>query len=117
MSRAATEDTPTHTAARRVSTRALVVVGLVVSLLVAGVVSFYASADPDGLEYVAEQVGFIDTAQDSAVADSPLADYGTAGVEDERLSVGLAGGVGVVVTGLVAFGLVWLLRRRGPGRD
>jgi cobalt/nickel transport protein len=101
----------------RVSTRALVVVGLVVSLLVAAVVSFYASAQPDGLEYVAEQVGFIDRAEDSAVAGSPLADYGTAGVEDERLSVGLAGLVGVAVTGAVAFALMWLLRRRGADRD
>ena len=108
MSRATSDHAPADTTPRRVSTRALVVIGVLVSLLVAGVASFYASANPDGLEYVAEQVGFIDTAEDSAVADSPLADYGTSGVEDERLSVGLAG--------LVAFALVWVLRRRGPGR-
>ncbi len=117
MSRSATNHAPADPTARRMSTRALAVTGVLVSLLVAGVLSFYASANPDGLEYVAEQVGFSDTAEDSAVADSPLADYGTSGVEDERLSVGLAGVVGVVVTGLVAFGLVWLLRRRGPERD
>jgi cobalt/nickel transport protein len=116
MSRAATQTTPTSDR-RRVSTRALVVAGLVVSLLVAAVLSFYASASPDGLEHVAEQVGFIETAEDSAVADSPLADYGTAGIEDERLSVGVAGVVGVLVTGLVAFALVWVLRRRGPEQD
>lgn len=117
MSRTSTDPSPADTAPRRMSTRSLVVIGLLVSLLVAGVVSFYASANPDGLEYVAEQVGFIETAQDSAVADSPLADYGAAGVEDERLSVGLAGLVGVAVTGIIAFALVWLLRRRGPEQD
>lgn len=98
---------------RRVSSRALVVTGLLLSLLVAGVVSFYASASPDGLEYVAERVGFLDAAEDSAASESPLADYGVAGVEDSRLSGGLAGVIGVVVTAVIAFSLMWLLRRRG----
>ncbi len=98
---------------KRISTKALVLTGLAVCLLVAGVVSFYASSHPDGLEYVAAQVGFADTAADSAAAGSPLADYGTAGVGDERLSGGLAGVLGVAVTAAIAFTLMWLLRRRG----
>ena len=87
---------------------------LLVSLLVAGVASYYASAHPDGLEYVAEQTGFIDSAEDSATADSPLADYSTKGVEDQRLSVGIAGVVGVLVMLVLSTGLFWVLRRRGP---
>ncbi|MCD6640428.1 MAG: PDGLE domain-containing protein [Nocardioides sp.] len=98
----------------RVSRRTVLVVGLLVSLLVAGVVSFYASSHPDGLEYVAEKAGFLDTARDSAAADSPLADYSVRGVEDERLSVGLSGVVGVVVMAVLSTGLFWLLRRREP---
>ncbi len=101
---------------RRISGRALVVTGLVLSLLVAGVLSFYASASPDGLEYVAERVGFLDAAKDSAATGSPLADYGVAGVEDSRLSGGLAGVIGVAVTAVIAFSLMWLLRRRGTSR-
>lgn len=101
----------------RPSSRVLIVTGLVLSLLIAGVISFYASGNPDGLEYVAEEVGFMDTAEDSAVADSPLADYGVAGVEDSRLSGGLAGVIGVAATALIAFTLMWLVRRRGTGRD
>ncbi|SET65029.1 PDGLE domain-containing protein [Geodermatophilus poikilotrophus] len=89
------------------------VAGLAVALLVAGVVSWYASASPDGLEWAAEQAGFLDTAEDSAVAASPLADYGVSGVGSERLSGGLAGVVGVLVTLLLAGGLALLLRRRG----
>ena len=39
-------------------------------------VSFYASAHPDGLEYVAEQTGFVDTRRRRPpTADGPLADY------------------------------------------
>ena len=88
------------------------VFGLIVCFGVAGFVSFYASSDPDGLEFVAEQEGFIETAQDSAVAGSALADYAVVGVADERLSVGIAGIIGVIITAVVAFGLFWWLGKR-----
>lgn len=100
------------TAAGRVRTRTVVLVGVALSLFLAGVVSFYASADPDGLEYVAEGLGFDSAAQDSATAGSPLADYGVSSISDGRLSGGAAGIVGVLVVGLVMLALVWLLRRR-----
>ena len=95
------------------STRGFFAVALVVSLLVAGVASYYASSHPDGLEHVAEQTGFIDSAEDSATADSPLADYQTSGVDDARVSGGLAGVIGVVVMLVLSTGLFWLVRRRG----
>jgi len=89
----------------------LVTVGLALSLLLAGGLSFYASSHPDGLEKVAGDVGFLDTAKDSSVADLPLADYGVAGVDNERLSVGLAGVIGVAATAAVSFTLFYGLRR------
>lgn len=97
----------------RVSTRRLVVAGLVVCAVLAGVVSAWASASPDGLEHVAETLGFLDSATEHGSAGSPFADYGTAGVDSPGLSGGLAGLVGVVVVAVVAFGLMHLLRRRG----
>ena len=102
---------------RPVKQRTFLALGLLVCLLLAGVASYYASAHPDGLEHVAEQTGFIDTAEDSATADSPLADYSTRGVEDARLSGGIAGVVGVVVMLLLSTGLFWGLRRRGDSED
>lgn len=87
----------------------VLIVGMLASVVLAGFVSFYASPDPDGLESVAQSQGFGETAQDSATSDSALADYGVEGVSDERLSVGLAGVVGVGVTALVGFGLFLLL--------
>lgn len=86
--------------------------GLLLCLLIAGVGSHYASGHPDGLEHVAESTGFIDSAEDSAVADSPLADYQVTGVDDERLSGGLAGVIGVAIMGVLSTGLFWGLRRR-----
>ena len=96
------------------STRRFFAVALVVSLLVAGVASYYASSHPDGLEYVAEQTGFIDSAQDSATSDSPLADYQTSGIDDARLSGGVAGVDGVLVMLVLSTGLFWVIRRRQP---
>jgi len=91
--------------------------GLLISMVIAGGVSYYASSHPDGLEKAAEEVGFLDNAEDSAVADSPLADYGVAGVEDERLSVGLAGVLGVLVMVVVAGGGFMLLARKPKQRS
>jgi cobalt/nickel transport protein len=93
------------------------VVGLLVALLVAGVGSYYASAHPDGLEYVAGRTGFADTADDPKTGDSPFADYQTAGVDDERLSGGLAGVAGVVLVLVLTGGLAYAVRRRTPSRS
>ena len=89
----------------------LVVSGLVLSLVLAGGVSYYASSQPDGLEKVAGDIGFLDSAKESAVEEGPLAGYGVAGVENERISGGLAGVIGVASTAAVSFGLFYALRR------
>ncbi len=89
----------------------LVVTGLVLSLVLAGGVSYYASSQPDGLEKVAGDIGFLDSAKESAVEDGPLAGYGVTGVDNERISGGLAGVIGVASTAAVSFGLFYALRR------
>jgi cobalt/nickel transport system permease protein len=86
--------------------------GLVASLVLAGFLSFYASANPDGLEKVAHDQG-IDKKQDRhAAAGSPLADYGLRNVSDARLSGGLAGVIGVGVTVVAGSAVFWAVRRR-----
>ena len=96
----------------RISTRSFVLAGLAVTLLLAVVVSFWAAGSPDGLEHVAESLGFADAAGDHASGDSPFADYGTKGVDNGFLSGGLAGFVGVLLTGAVMWMLLRLLARR-----
>ena len=51
-------------------------------------------------------------AAESAASDGPLADYSTKGVENQRLSGGIAGVIGVGTTLVLGGGLFWLLRRR-----
>ena len=92
--------------------RKLLVGGFLLALVLAGIGSYYASASPDGLEKVAEDKGFSATAEDHDLADSPVADYAVRGVDDGRLSGGLAGVLGVVVTFAVG-GVLFLAVRRG----
>jgi cobalt/nickel transport protein len=92
--------------------KSFLIAGFIASLFLAGVVSFYASSNPDGLEKVAEDIGFIETAEDHTYAEGALADYGVKGVENPRLSTGLAGVIGVVATGVVSTGLFMLVRRK-----
>lgn len=95
----------------RVSTRTLLMVGAVITVLLAAVVSYYASSSPDGLEHVAGSLGFESAAKEHHAADSPFADYAVTGVADARLSGGLAGVVGVIAVGLVMAAVIWLVRR------
>jgi len=85
---------------------------LFVTLLLAGGASYYASSSPDGLEKVASDIGFIEQAKPHTNSDGALADYGVKGVENERLSVGAAGVIGVIATGAFGTGLFYLLRRK-----
>jgi len=100
-----------------VSRRALVLVGLLLAVVLAGGASYWASSAPDGLNKVAADQGLDKGAKDHQLDDSPLAAYETDGVGDGRLSGGLAGVVGVAVTFLLVGGLVWGVRRRNASTD
>lgn len=102
-------DAPVRT---RLGNRAAVA-GLVAALAVGGGLSLFASSHPDGLEYVAETLGFDTTATDSAVAGGPMADYelhvlgGTIGAVS-------AGVIGVLLTLGLAVVVAWAARRNAP---
>lgn len=74
--------------------RGWIYAGIVVSLL-AVMLSPLASADPDGLERVAEDVGFLDFGQSAAYKILP--DYTVPFLGETALSTVVAGGVGVLV--------------------
>ncbi len=91
--------------------------GVLAALVVAGVLSGFASDDPDGLERVSLDQGFDDDDDDGgAPADSPLAGYDVSGVEDGRLSTGLAGIIGVTITLVLSGGLFYGIRLYGKAR-
>jgi cobalt/nickel transport system permease protein len=95
----------------RVGVRTFVLGGVLVAALFAMVVSQFAASDPDGLEKVALDKGFIDRAQDHSFADSVFADYATRGIDNEELSLAIAGITGVALTLIVGTGLVVAARQ------
>ncbi|MBF4160105.1 PDGLE domain-containing protein [Nocardioides sp. CBS4Y-1] len=90
---------------------------LLVSLVLAGVVSFYAASTPDGLTKVSEDQGFARTETTHESDGSPLAGYQTDGVANGRLSGGLAGVAGVLVVLALGSGVMLLVRRRPHGGE
>ena len=100
---------------KRMSRKAFFAAFLLVALLVAGFGSYYASAHPDGLNVVADKTGFSDQEKSSGTSDGPLAGYETKGIDDARLSGGVAGVVGCLLVLTLAGGLAWAVRRRGTG--
>lgn len=101
---------------RRVKARTLLIGGVLVALVFAAGVSQFAVEAPDGLEWVAEDTGFAPSAEEHALGAGIFADYATAGVSNERVSLAVAGVVGTLVTLAVGAGVLLAIRER-RGRD
>jgi cobalt/nickel transport system permease protein len=78
-------------------------------LLISGVLSLFASAWPDGLEKIAENVGFINLAEQvRVVVPTPLADYEIKGLG--QIGTSIAGLVGSTACFAVAFGIAKVIK-------
>jgi len=87
------------------------VIGISVMAAVAAGISFLASSHPDGLEHVAESLGFL-TGSEPVFGASPIPDYVIPGIANETLAGVLAGLVGIVITAALAYSLLITVRRR-----
>ncbi len=84
-------------------------VPIVTIFLIAGVLSLFASAWPDGLEKVAENTGFIDlAAKVRVIVPTPLADYSIKGLG--QIGTSIAGLMGATVCFAVAFGIAKVVK-------
>lgn len=91
----------------RMSVRAFLVAGLIVTVFTAAIVSQFSASEPDGLEAVAGRLG-IDATEP---ARSPLfADYAVESIRNEAVSLAVAGLAGVVISLAVATGIAHSLR-------
>ena len=94
--------------------------GLLVAIGLAMLVSGFASSSPDGLNKVAEDHGFATNARQHLFENGPLAGYAVKGVNGDRLSTGISGLIGVLVTfgvGLALFALLRAVRSGGHDRS
>ena len=80
---------------------------LIASVMIAAMLSPFASGFPDGLEWVAEKYQFLHDSAPSFV--SPLPDYSVSLVNNEMISTGLAGLAGVLLTLFIAWGIAKIL--------
>ncbi|MCB9894903.1 MAG: PDGLE domain-containing protein [Planctomycetes bacterium] len=96
------------------NTKLLLIGGMGVSLVLGGVVSYWASSSPDGLEWVAEEKGFLDKAEENETQKNvaPIPDYEVPGVEHGFLKVSLAGIIGTLLCFGLALLLGWMLKKR-----
>ncbi|NJN17247.1 MAG: cobalamin biosynthesis protein CbiM [Oscillochloris sp.] len=86
----------------------ITIVGLVIAIA-AAFISPLASGDPDGLERVAEDQGFIERAQDAPYQILP--DYTIPGL-DGGISTILAGVIGLVIVFGIGYGIALMMRGR-----
>ena len=91
------------------ATRRMLTVGIAIALCIAAASAFLASSSPDGLERVAEDLGFLEAAQGAPYEVLP--DYTVPGLGDGPLSTIVAGAIGVVVVAAITIGAGTLLRR------
>jgi cobalt/nickel transport system permease protein len=102
-----------------IKTRVFVIAVILVALFLAGVVSQFAVDSPDGLERVATDTGIAENATEHGLGDSVFADYATTGIENESLSLAIAGIAGTLITLAVGSGIFYAIRerRKQPGSD
>jgi hypothetical protein len=88
----------------------LLVVGIGIAVLIT-LFSPFASSEPDGLEKVAENEGFVKEAQDAPY--EVIADYALPWVDNEDVGTVLGGIIGVLIVAavtLIAAAVLWRLR-------
>ena len=85
------------------------IVGYILALVVA-LFAPLASGEPDGLERIAEDKGFIEEAEDAPY--EVIADYVFPGIDNEEMATILAGWTGATVLFLLVGGGAYLARRR-----
>ncbi len=87
--------------------------GLGLSLLMALLLSPYASSSPDGLEKIAQARGFSHLAEERTLWNhAPLRDYTIPWIENRKTSTAFSGLIGTLSIFLTSFGIGKLLRKK-----
>lgn len=84
---------------------------LLLAVVVAAFLSPFASPHPDGLERVAEDLGFLKKGESPVLRFSLMPDYTVATINDERVSTALAGVTGTLITLAFVWGWTKLISK------
>lgn len=99
--------------------RKFIFICLLVSLAIAAFLSPFASSNPDGLERVAEDKGFLHLSEGKEVVQSPMPDYVMPGIKNETVAGSLAGVTGTLLTfaAMYGFGKLYMKRSHSNGEQ
>jgi len=94
-----------------------ILAALAVSIVLAGLLSPFASRSPDGLERVAADKGFIEKGEGGAVWKWTLIpDYELPGIKNGSISTASAGIIGTLAVFGGAYGIARILKRKRTRR-
>ena len=86
--------------------------GLLAALLLALVLSPFASSFPDGLERIAQDKGFLEKGEGQPAMAAPVPGYAWPGIKSEKLATSTAGVMGTLLVFGAAYGFAALLKRK-----
>lgn len=89
---------------------------LLVALAIAVLLAPLASQWPDGLEKVAERLGFADRAEVAPAVAAPVPDYQVPGVARASVSTALAGVLGTILVFVLLYGVARVATSMGARR-
>ena len=90
---------------------------LIVSVVIAAILSPFASPWPDGLEWVAELLGFAARAEGPAPISAPIPDYVFPGITSEGIATSVAGILGTLLVFAVLYAAGRVLAQGGKSND
>ena len=95
-----------------------ILAGILLALALAIFISPFASPHPDGLEWVAEQNGFLEAAENTQPLwnGSPIPDYAIPGIRNESVATALAGLLGVLIVLVIGWFISRMIVRKAPER-
>jgi cobalt/nickel transport protein len=89
-----------------------ILIGLFAALLLALILSPFASSSPDGLERVAADKGFLEKGEVKPAVKAPVPDYAWPGIKNEKMATSAAGVMGTLLVFGAAYGFAALLKRK-----
>jgi cobalt/nickel transport protein len=89
-----------------------ILTGLLAALVLALLISPFASPWPDGLERVAQDQGFLEKGEGSPVFAAPAPDYIFPGIDNRKWATSIAGLIGTLAMFGIGWGVAALIKRR-----
>jgi len=89
-----------------------IIIILILCIVFAAIASLIASSHPDGLEWVAERLGFLSIGEGQEAMASPMPDYLMPWINSEFLSSIVTAAIGTLFVFFIILGLGKLIKKK-----